>query len=106
MEQSLRFNICNLESSFVLDEKVTDLAKRIERAISPELFYACRYWGDHLVSAASLKGVQAALEAFLCYRLLFWMEVLNLSNCIGAGASTLTLVHAWLQVGILNFKHL
>lgn len=98
MERLLKFNICNLQSSFVLDKNIPDLADTIDKSISPELFYACRYWGDHLGLAVTLDDVHSALDEFLSNQLLFWMEVLNLRNCIDSGARILTHIHAWLRV--------
>ena len=65
---------------------------KIDKAISPELFYTCRYWGAHLKFAGALGYVQSALEEFLSKQLLFWMEVLNLRKSIGAGGHMLTQV--------------
>lgn len=101
MEHLLRFNICELESSFVLDEAVPGLAKWIDSTIPPELFYACRYWGDHMASALALDNVHSALKHFLSQQLLFWTEVLNFKKCIGVVAQMLTRVHVWLQVCVL-----
>lgn len=98
MQVLLRFNICQLESSFVLDENVPNLAKRIDMAIPPELFYACRYWGAHLGFAEASKDFHSALDFFLSNQLLFWMEVLNLRKCTGFGAEMLDQVYAWLLV--------
>ncbi|KAF8599218.1 WD40 repeat-like protein [Ceratobasidium sp. AG-I] len=98
MSRSLRFNICELETSFDLDENIPDLAKKIESGISPELFYACRYWADHLVSVEALDNVHSALEEFLSRRLLFWMEAMNLNRCINIGARGLFRVQAWTQL--------
>ncbi|KAB5589984.1 hypothetical protein CTheo_6571 [Ceratobasidium theobromae] len=88
MKSQLRFNICNLESSFIPDAKVVDLESRIKMAISPILWYACTYWGDHLRLANSPE-LTAILEEFLAVRLLFWMEVLNLKKGIGLGTQIL-----------------
>lgn len=49
MRTQLKFNICELESSFVFDKDVLDLQDRINKFISPALSYACRYWGEHLL---------------------------------------------------------
>ncbi|KAB5591856.1 Vegetative incompatibility protein HET-E-1 [Ceratobasidium theobromae] len=103
--KGLRFNICNLESSFVLDEHVPDLEERAEKAISASLFYACRYWSEHLqrspastASAAVSPGsLSTMLDEFLSQRLLFWMEVLNLKKCISVGAGMLLQVQNWLS---------
>ncbi|KAB5588960.1 hypothetical protein CTheo_7594 [Ceratobasidium theobromae] len=98
MRDQLRFNICNLESSFVADKDVDDLQDRIVRDISLPLFYACRYWADHLCSCRSSEGLTSLLEEFLRIRLLFWMEVLNLKGVMGIGVEMLPKAVQWLQV--------
>lgn len=98
MKRLLRFNICGLESSFVLDKDVPDLAEKISEGIPPELFYACRYWENHLGPTEHGDETCSALVGFLLYRLLFWMEVMNLRNCIGVGAEMLHRAYSWLQV--------
>jgi len=45
MKAQLRFNICSLESSFIFDRDIDDLAERIKNSISNTLFYSCHYWG-------------------------------------------------------------
>ncbi|KAB5589206.1 hypothetical protein CTheo_7349 [Ceratobasidium theobromae] len=99
MANLLRFNICNLESSFIPDAQVVDLKSRIDKAISPILFYACQYWGDHLQSATNSPELDAMLEAFLSIRLLFWMEVLNLKRELNVGTRVLVKVKLWLKAG-------
>ncbi|KAB5588499.1 Protein translocase subunit SecA [Ceratobasidium theobromae] len=98
MKGQLKFNICNLESSFLRDENVPGLKTRIEQNISRELFYACRYWTDHLELAGTLNEIHKTLEEFLSQRLLFWMEVLNLKECMVAGVLGLVKAQAWLVV--------
>ncbi|KAG8745407.1 hypothetical protein FRC10_008117 [Ceratobasidium sp. 414] len=97
MKDSLRFNICGLESSFKFDADIHDLQKRIDGAISPRLFYACRYWGDHLEHVNPSSEILTLLDAFLSQQLLFWMEVLNLKGCVGAGGRILLQAHVWLE---------
>ncbi|KAB5587972.1 Vegetative incompatibility protein HET-E-1 [Ceratobasidium theobromae] len=99
MKNQLRFNICNLESSFLADKDVLNLKKRVDDAISPSLSYSCRYWGDHLRSAAMSNELCQALFDFLSVRLLFWMEVMNLKHEMGVGAGVLLKARSWLQVG-------
>jgi hypothetical protein len=98
MKALLRFNICNLESSFVFDADVPDLPNRINEAISPHLFYACRYWVDHTQSAEKSDRLTSSLDWFLSHQLLFWMEVLNLKHYIKQGARMLFAAYTWLQV--------
>ncbi|KAF8594417.1 hypothetical protein BDV93DRAFT_166894, partial [Ceratobasidium sp. AG-I] len=75
------FNICGLESSYVFDTDVADLKQRAETAISDVMFYACRYWGTHLVLAEVSPDLVNSLYKFLSLRLLLWMEVMNLKQC-------------------------
>ncbi|KAG8730385.1 hypothetical protein FRC10_002753 [Ceratobasidium sp. 414] len=91
------FNICNLDSSYVFDRDVPDLPARVEGAISNALFYSCRYWGAHLVSANDCRGLADMLFEFLSERLLLWMEVMNLKRCIHDGTRTLYQVQKWSQ---------
>ncbi|KAB5588999.1 Vegetative incompatibility protein HET-E-1 [Ceratobasidium theobromae] len=74
MKEQLRFNICNLESSFVRDRDVKDLDDRVKQFISPALSYACRYWSDHLRQVTVPEELFPYIDEFLSQRLLFWME--------------------------------
>ncbi len=89
MKAQLRFNICNLESSFVFDRDVPGLEDRVRKHISSTLSYACRYWGEHLQKGNSSEAVHKNLDNFLRKQLLFWMEVLNLEKRILMGADIL-----------------
>ncbi|KAG9122790.1 hypothetical protein FRC07_000675, partial [Ceratobasidium sp. 392] len=76
------FNICHLKSSYLLDEDVPNLDEIVDRNISKELFYACRYWSTHLALGARAPLLQNAIQNFLSARLLLWMEVMNLKRCL------------------------
>ncbi|KAB5589312.1 Vegetative incompatibility protein HET-E-1 [Ceratobasidium theobromae] len=97
MKGQLQFNICDLPSSFIPDSEVSDLDARIGKNISPSLFYACRYWAEHLKNAPSSGELHEMIVEFVSQRLLFWMEVLNLKESIVAGARGLLKVQAWLK---------
>ncbi|KAG8718695.1 hypothetical protein FRC08_004645 [Ceratobasidium sp. 394] len=94
------FNICDLESSYVFDKDVPDLPDRVNRAISEELFYACRYWDAHLRSAKESRGIASALFDFLSNRLLLWMEVMNLKERIYDGRGMLHQTQEWSRSAI------
>jgi nucleoside-triphosphatase THEP1 len=96
MKTQLRFNICNLESSFVFDKNVVDLAERIKSSISAALSYSCRYWGEHLRQGGATEVVHRNLVDFLTYRLLFWMEVLNLERHMALAGEILGQVRDWI----------
>ncbi|CAE6478237.1 unnamed protein product [Rhizoctonia solani] len=100
MKAGLRFNICNLASSFVTDSTIPDLERRVATSISSPLFYSCQFWGDHFILALASEKIGQELNQFLSHRLLFWMEVLNLKNCLKSGLSTLSSVQK--RVATLN----
>ncbi|CAE6433102.1 unnamed protein product [Rhizoctonia solani] len=95
MEEQLRFNICNLLSSFVADKDVEGLEDRIELTISNPLTYACHYWGNHLQNSVHSEFLFNLLWNFLSRKLLFWMEVLNLKQTMGIGIDALTAAAMW-----------
>ncbi|CAE7123852.1 unnamed protein product [Rhizoctonia solani] len=97
MKWELRFNICSLENSYLTDDKVQGLESRVSQYISPTLSYACRHWSSHLQLAPTINHTSDMFIDFLSNRFLFWMEVLNLSHCIGIGAHMIQQAQTWLQ---------
>ncbi|KAG8751282.1 hypothetical protein FRC11_009534, partial [Ceratobasidium sp. 423] len=97
MGSELRFNICNLKSSYRTNDQVVDLDTRVAKHISPTLSYVCRYWAQHLLSSPAIANTRDMLLEFLCNQLLFWMEVLSLSSCIGIGAPMMQQAQTWLR---------
>ncbi|CUA77878.1 putative WD repeat-containing protein sll0163 [Synechocystis sp, PCC 6803 substr. Kazusa] [Rhizoctonia solani] len=97
MNADLKFNICDLESSFVPDRLVEDIEERIQRNIPSSLYYACRYWGEHLHHAVPSAELETILTEFISTKLLFWMEVLNLNQIIPMAAESLLKALIWLQ---------
>jgi hypothetical protein len=97
MNESLRFNICNLPSSFLLDKDDKGLADRTKTNIGPELRYACQHWAAHLASVRHDHQGDVQLSAllldFYSLKVLFWMEAMNLlkSDCRLA----IHLAHTW-----------
>ncbi|KAG8785709.1 hypothetical protein FRC12_017251 [Ceratobasidium sp. 428] len=97
MKDMLRFNTCNLDSSYVLDKDVSDLNSRVKNAIPPHLFYACRYWSEHLVLAANSSMLLEHVSQFLLLRVLFWTEVMNLKQATKAGVAALAAAYQWMK---------
>ncbi|KAG8709661.1 hypothetical protein FRC11_005339 [Ceratobasidium sp. 423] len=97
MKEQLRFNICDLDSSFIPDEKVENIQDRIKDKISPSLAYASRYWANHLKLAPQSDTLLEMLDEFISNRLLFWMEVLSLRREIAVGIDALFSIMQWLM---------
>ncbi|KAG9123893.1 hypothetical protein FRC07_013599, partial [Ceratobasidium sp. 392] len=83
------FNICGLESSYVFDKDVPGLNETLNRVVSGELFYACRYWTTHMTLAKDSTRLAEGLLRFLSERLLFWMEIMNLKSVFARGLEML-----------------
>ncbi|CAE6535810.1 unnamed protein product, partial [Rhizoctonia solani] len=96
MKEQLRFNICNLETSFVSDDKIEDIHARTNNMIPSGLAYACRFWTNYLSSAHRSEDLLVMLDEFLCNRLLFWVEVLSLRREVVAGIEALLKTKQWL----------
>ncbi|EGN94653.1 hypothetical protein SERLA73DRAFT_114096 [Serpula lacrymans var. lacrymans S7.3] len=81
-EDGLRFNICGLQTSYLPNSDVEDMAMRIEKNIPDHLSYSSRYWGEHLAHAkAALFGctsLTGILRKFFDHDLLHWLEVMTL----------------------------
>ncbi|KAF9552682.1 WD40 repeat-like protein [Agrocybe pediades] len=95
MCKDLHFNMCDLESSYHFDEDIPDLDQKIRASISAALLYACKYWSNHLVHCDLTSSIHYRLVEFLKFRLLFWMEVLNLTKFISMGSQMLSNAIGW-----------
>ncbi|KAG8711287.1 hypothetical protein FRC09_020684 [Ceratobasidium sp. 395] len=89
------FNICRIESSYVPDREIRDLADGIDKAIPLQLFYACRYWEAHAELVEPSKVVDQIL-CFLSTRFLLWMEIMSLKQSLSDGVGMLLRLQAWL----------
>ena len=102
MKAELRFNICNLPSSYLSNSEVHDLAERIQEKISPQLLYSCRFWANHLRQTSFTIPLAKEMKAlFNDEKLLFWFEVLGLDKKINICTSLLSLVMEWSMVCVL-----
>ncbi|KAG8777493.1 hypothetical protein FRC12_000360 [Ceratobasidium sp. 428] len=103
------FNICQLESSYLFNKDVPGLDTRINKAISTDLLYACRYWGKHLRLAKDEQKLASMLLQFLSERLLLWMEVMSLKAVFSEGLMMMYEVEKWSQDAVwlnANIKEL
>jgi len=78
MKSHLRFNICELPSSFLLDSEVPDLKHRIRANIRDSIRYSCLHWAQHFAQTLSDSDGRREIGDFLQLKVLFWIEVVNL----------------------------
>ena len=97
MMSSLRFNICNLPSSFLLDSEVPGLVQLFRKNISDVLSYCCRCWSHHLARAASndRDDLLPCIENFFPIYVSFRIEAMNLLRSSHQCPSMLRQAHEW-----------
>ena len=99
MQTCLCFNMCGLETSYVVNTEVTDLDKRVEKSIPPPLHYACQFWGAHLQDVEFDAGLANLVGKFITgEQVLFWLEVLGVSKLIREAYWALISAESWFQV--------
>ncbi|QRV93344.1 hypothetical protein RhiJN_21362 [Ceratobasidium sp. AG-Ba] len=78
MTAELQLNLCDLETSHLLNKDVANLDVRVEDRIRPHLKYSCMYWTSHLTEAKK-GGLDRVVQKFLfSTKLLYWIEALSL----------------------------
>jgi hypothetical protein len=107
MNQGLRFNICDLESSGLHNDDVKNLTSHIERSIPAHLSYACCFWSEHIASSTSAMHSNTELleeiESFLHNNFLYWLEVLSLIKKVSVASMALFIAVQWIAVSILYY---
>ncbi|KIM32662.1 hypothetical protein M408DRAFT_41207, partial [Serendipita vermifera MAFF 305830] len=98
MRSGLRFNICDLETSYLRNSDVPNLAARVKERIPPELAYSCFFWASHLKDTPLGSEEVSYLEDFMNKQFLYWLEVLSLMKRFNVASSMLWTLIDWLQV--------
>ncbi|KAG8736526.1 POC1 centriolar protein A [Ceratobasidium sp. 414] len=101
MKVELRFNICRLETSYLRNRDVPNLAARVEASVSRQLEYSCLYWTSHLVQAE--KGPETTPGGTLSElvtgpEMLYWIEVLSLANKLHTWSAGMQHLKDWCMV--------
>ncbi|KAJ7592944.1 hypothetical protein C8J56DRAFT_856411, partial [Mycena floridula] len=95
--QTLHFNMCNLESSYLANEGVEDLEQRVLH-IPAHVRYSCYHWSHHLLFMGTEKvALLPELEDFMKNRFLFWLEVLSLSGSFSIAAQSMERLARYLK---------
>ena len=92
MVKQLRFNICRLEDSRLVNADVEDLPSRIKENIPDALQYSSLYWSNHLCftqDSGDLCSWKILEEFFGGLYALLWVEVLSLVRMVSIGAPSL-----------------
>jgi hypothetical protein len=98
MKEELRFNICDLKTSYLQNIDIPDITTRVEECIHPHVSYSCCFWANHLAETTFDIQVFEALQYFMETQFLFWLEVLSLIKRVNLASSILLLLSDWILV--------
>ncbi|KIK38627.1 hypothetical protein CY34DRAFT_14919 [Suillus luteus UH-Slu-Lm8-n1] len=106
MEHGLRFNICDLKSSYLPNSEDPGLPERVEKCIPLHLSYSSRFWTSHVRTSDFDKELAKEVQSFFDHeRLFFWLESLALINALSGAVPALSLIPQWLK-GHSEFKNI
>ncbi|KAJ6528815.1 WD40-repeat-containing domain protein, partial [Mycena capillaripes] len=91
----LRFNICNLPTSYLRNKDMPDFQWRLDSYLPLHLRYAAEFWMDHLVKTAYDLCSAKRVQNLLFKKFLFWPEVLSLLGIVGYGQEALSKLIDW-----------
>jgi energy-coupling factor transporter ATP-binding protein EcfA2 len=95
LDRKLKFNICDLPTSYLQNIDMPDFQWRLDNYIPPHLRYATQFWIDHLVQMAYDSGSGQEVQNLLFEKFLFWLEVLSLLGIVGYGHQALSKLMGW-----------
>jgi hypothetical protein len=98
MKCSLHFNMCNLQTSYLPNDKVPGLDVKVQNAIPTHLSYSCRFWAAHLQETMFDAELLHELQAFVHSQYLYWLEVLSLCNKIDIVSPAMVVAADWTEV--------
>jgi hypothetical protein len=102
MKENLRFNICELKSSYLRNSDIPGLDSQVEQYTPPHVFYSSRFWASHLAETVFDVKIFDHLRYFMQNQFLFWLEVLSLIKLVNLASGMLRILADWLRV---RFSH-
>jgi hypothetical protein len=98
LKEETRFNICELETSYLPNKELHNLEDLVEKKISKHLRYSCLHWIGHVVDCppGSLhKEIQDIIDS---PTIIYWIEVLSLLGKLDIALVHLPRLIKWLSV--------
>ncbi|KAJ7106811.1 hypothetical protein C8R43DRAFT_1164303 [Mycena crocata] len=95
MDKELRFNICNLPTSYLRNDEVPDIQWRLDTYISPHLRYCCLFWAHHLAQTVCHSEMCESANRYLRAHFLFWLEVMSLLRWVRHASHSLSTLIGW-----------
>jgi hypothetical protein len=98
MKEELRFNICDLKTSYLQNIDIPDLPSRVEQCIHPHLSYSSYFWASHLAETTFDIQVFEKLQYFMENQFFFWLETLSLTKRVNLAMNMLLQLIDWINV--------
>ncbi|KAJ6564330.1 hypothetical protein B0H19DRAFT_941540, partial [Mycena capillaripes] len=95
LDSQLKFNICDLPTSYLQNIDMPDSQGRLDNYIPMHLRYAAEFWMDHLVEIAYDSRSAQGVQELLFKKFLFWLEVLSLLGIVSYGQEALSKLIGW-----------
>jgi hypothetical protein len=92
----LKFNICNLKTSYLPNKDIPELDSLVDKHIPPALLYACHFWDNHLAHTGFEMELFRKVQSFAEEKLLFWFEALSLTGNLGHAPAAFSVLKVWL----------
>ncbi|KAJ6585849.1 hypothetical protein B0H19DRAFT_886065, partial [Mycena capillaripes] len=95
LDRQLKFNICDLPTSYLRNSDMPDFQRQLDNHIPLHLRYAAEFWTDHLVETAYDSWKAQRVQNLLFKKFLFWLEVLSLLGIVDYGQQALSKLIVW-----------
>lgn len=103
MGSILRFNICDIETSFIKNRDIPNLQGRILKNIPIALRDACLSWAEQLCNIPFSPVLCGILSEFAHSHLLSWLEVLSLIGKADMACPALLKATEWVAVSFIKY---
>ncbi|KAG9097658.1 hypothetical protein FRC06_007336 [Ceratobasidium sp. 370] len=101
MVAQLKFNICEIKTSYVRNKDMPSLDESVAKAISNGLRYSAEYWANHLVKAEKRASISQGGELLSQLldgpRILYWVETLSLIGKLHIALPSLRELKRWCE---------
>jgi hypothetical protein len=106
MNRNLKYDICNIGNTSLLNSEVEGLPALVSKYIPEALHYASLFFVHHLKDApTSQPALAKELHKFITCNLLHWMEVMSLLNQVHQAEVCLQILSDCLQVNLFPLSH-
>jgi hypothetical protein len=97
MNNRLKFNMCQLETSYCFNMNDDSFKKHVQQCLSPGLVYSVQYWAEHLEHVKYDTFLQEDIKRLLEEKVLFWIESLSLLSQVHKIVPLLAIAKRWVS---------